>query len=99
MSGLKDSAKIWPGGFSWANDFVFGPVTGADAWLFLYLAIYACWTLYSYFQAKMPELLCRTLAIVGFFFVFPIYFAVWTTIFTKGKYMSVFYFLFQFRIN
>eukprot|EP01034_Spumella_vulgaris_P022158 gene22158-28265_t len=82
--GLKDSAKIWPTGFSWANDIILGPVTGADLWLFVYLSIYALWTLYSYFQAKMPELLCRTLAIVGFFFVFPIYFAVWTTIFTKG---------------
>ncbi len=58
------------------NYNLFGFISGADIVLGVYLAIYGSWTIYSYFNAKMPELLCRTLAIGGFLFVFPIYFAV-----------------------
>ncbi|RYH30582.1 hypothetical protein EON65_04690 [archaeon] len=81
-----DSAKIWPGGFGWCKHVLFGDVRIVEVWVAFYLFLYGSWSLQSYFadRGKMPELQCRFIAIMGFFFMFPVYFAVWATIFTKG---------------
>eukprot|EP00981_Chlorochromonas_danica_P002679 scaffold525_cov170-Ochromonas_danica.AAC.3 len=84
--GLLDSAKKWPLGFGWCHHELFGPVRIAEAWVAFYLLLYGTWSIQSFYavRGKMPELQCRIIAILGFFFIFPVYFAVWASIFTQG---------------
>ncbi len=81
---LSDCSRVWSGAFAWATSTAFGSVRGAEIWLVLYFAVYAWWTLTSYYHAKMSEWLCQSMVVLGFVFVFPIYLALWTAIIMQG---------------
>lgn len=84
--GLLDSAKRWPAGFGWAKHHLLGEIRVAEVWAAFYLFLYATWSIQSYYapRGRMPEWQCRSIAIMGFLFIFPVYFAVWASIFTDG---------------
>ncbi len=87
--GIKDSARIWPEGFGWATTNLYHSewksFSYADLWIAMYFFIYMCWTFYSHFlgKAKISEALCVLMAHISFVFIFPVYFAVWYSIFTN----------------
>eukprot|EP01032_Pedospumella_encystans_P009138 gene9138-10785_t len=84
--GLQEMAANWEDGFGWATRQMFGPVSIAELWLFLYLAAYVLWTFRSFYVEKglMPEMVCWVYAIAGFFVMFPVYLAVWWTVAAVG---------------
>lgn len=84
--GALDCGHRLPVLFSWATRTIYGPVRGAELWVGVFLALYATWSVRSFFAPKgrMPELVCQGLAVLGFLFMFPVYFAVWAEIFTVG---------------
>lgn len=84
--GSLDCANRWPAAFGWATMKAFGPIGGAEIWVSIFMLLYASWSIRSYYapRGKMPELWCQILAVLGFCFMFPVYFAVWYEIFTKG---------------
>jgi uncharacterized membrane protein YgcG len=84
--GALDCANRLPFAFGWATWPVFWKFGGAEIWVTIFLTIYSIWSFRSFyaFKGRMPEIVCQSLAIVGFVFMFPVYYAVWSEIFTKG---------------
>ena len=84
--GLIEMSKKWALGFGWAQYTLIGPVRCAELWIASYFAVYIIWTFRSFYapRGRMPEVLCRTIAILGFLVVLPVYLSVWWTIATQG---------------
>jgi hypothetical protein len=84
--GLVEMANKWPLAFGWAKYHIFGSIRAAEVWIVGYFLVYIIWTFRSFYapRGRMPEVLCRTIAIAGFFVILPVYMSVWWTIATQG---------------
>lgn len=84
--GLVEMAKKWPLAFGWAKYHLWGPIRAAEIWIIAYFLVYIVWTFRSFCapRGRMPEVVCRTIAILGFFIILPVYMSVWWTIATQG---------------
>ena len=84
---LLDCAKRFPNQFWWANTPLFGDmVTGAHIFIITSYLIYVSWVIASYFipGGRMPEYICQILAVVGFFYMIPVYWSLYSAIFMLG---------------
>jgi hypothetical protein len=84
--GLVEMADKWPLAFGWAKYHLYGPIRAAEIWIAAYFAVYIIWSFRSFYapRGRMPEVVCRSIAILGFFVVLPVYMSVWWTIATQG---------------
>jgi cellulose synthase/poly-beta-1,6-N-acetylglucosamine synthase-like glycosyltransferase len=89
--GIIECAKKWPWAYSWALERVYdisptSHITLAEVWCAGFFVCYAVWTMMSYYAkgGRMAETLCRVVSIAGFFYMFPVYFAIWYSIITEG---------------
>jgi hypothetical protein len=84
--GVLESGTKWPLAFGWSHYTVIYDFTIAEFWTATYLAIYAVWTLMSYYadRGRMSEILCMVISLLGFAYMFPVYFAVWYSIIDVG---------------
>jgi len=86
--GLLEMADNWNYGFGWARCGIpgMGPIRVAEVWIFSYFFVYVVWTFRSFYapRGRMPEVLCRTIAIAGFFVILPVYMSVWWNVATQG---------------
>lgn len=89
--GLLDSGRQWPLGFGWGSIALTQRIIVADVWVGGFLGSYALWTLRSFNapRGKMPESVCQFLAISGAVLIFPVYFAVWSSIFAPDGTFNV----------
>jgi hypothetical protein len=76
----------WPEMFSWVLTPLFGSVRLVEFFSFLYLSIYAAWSLGSFYadRGKIPEYLCQTLAIYCCLSMLPMYISIWRSIVLEG---------------
>lgn len=83
---LGKCASYYPTLFQWAITEVSFGYVGADIWVMAFFVIYVVWTVMSYYAPRgvMPESLCISYAIAGFFITLPIYIAIWTNVFLSG---------------
>lgn len=88
--GLRDCARVWPEGFSWALvrplPNLVPDIKIVDLWTTGYLLQYITWCFQSFYAPRglMNEVQCRMYAITGFMYIFPVYFAVWYNMCTQG---------------
>jgi hypothetical protein len=91
--GLLESAKKWSWGASWAIIHVYDLnyhgdnwIGVAECWLGGFFIVYALWTMMSFFAEKgrMSETFCRLVALGGFVYISPVYFAIWYSILSDG---------------
>jgi hypothetical protein len=84
---ILDCAKRFPALFGWAAETYMGDtLTGAHIFILISYLIYATWVLVSYFlpSGRMPEWICQLLALLGFLFMIPVYWSLYSAIFTIG---------------
>jgi len=84
--GLVESGNKWVYGFGWSHKIVIYHFTVAEIWSTVFLTIYTIWTFLSFYAkgGKMSEWLCILLSLLGFVYMFPVYFAVWYSIIING---------------
>jgi hypothetical protein len=76
----------WPEMFSWVLTPLFGSVRLVEFFSFLYLSIYAAWSLGSFYadRGKIPEYLCQSLAIYCCLNMLPMYISIWRSMIFEG---------------
>eukprot|EP01040_Poterioochromonas_malhamensis_P017488 gene17488-20119_t len=89
--GVIECSKKWHWAFWWSKYHLYeidstNYISIAEVWLTAFFVIYGIWTIMSFFadRGKMSETLCRVLSLLGFVYIFPVYFAIWYSILTVG---------------